>query len=107
MELLEDGLIAFFSAVGLTACVWMVAGAFLSGERCRNPEILLVLPLRGSAPAMESDVRELLRVRRNLPEAKIILADCGLEPESRDLAEYFCQKHRNVELRSAAEFKLE
>ena len=107
MELLQDGLIAFLSAVGLTACVWLVAGAFLSGTKCRNPEILLVLPLRDKAPAMESDLRELLRLRRNLPGATIILADCGMEPESRDLAVYYCLKHHNVELRDAANWNIQ
>jgi hypothetical protein len=100
MELLQDGLIAFFSAVGVTACVWMIAGAFL-GEKCRNPEILLILPARGEAPAMASDLRELLRLRRNLPEATIVIEDRGLQPASRELANYFCQRYSRVELRQA------
>lgn len=107
MELLKDGLIAFLSAVGLTACVWLIAGSFFQDARCRNREILLVLPLHGGAPAMQSDFRDLLRVRRNLPKARIVLVDCGLEPEARDLAEYFCLKYKRVELRNAAEFKVE
>ena len=32
MELLRDGVLAFLSAVGLTTCVWLTAGAFLSRE---------------------------------------------------------------------------
>lgn len=107
MELLEDGLIAFLSAVGLTACVWLIAGTFLQDARCRNHEILLVLPLRGGAPAMEADIRNLLRTRRGLPEARIVLVDCGLTPENRDMAEYFCLKYKRVELRNAADFKVE
>ena len=45
MELLEDGLIAFFSAVGVTSCVWLIAGALLGAGRCRNPAVRLVLPV--------------------------------------------------------------
>lgn len=97
MELIQDGAIAFLSAVGMTACVWLVAGAFLS-VKCRNPEIRLVLPLRGEAPAMEHDVRELLRVRRQLPRATILLVDRGMTDQARELADYFCQRHRGVEL---------
>lgn len=106
MELLQDGVIAFLSAVGMTACVWLMAGAFLSGK-CRNPEVLLVLPLRDGAPAMESDVRELLRTRHTLPEAKILLVDCGMEPETRALAEYFCLRHTRVELLKPKDVKIE
>ena len=107
MELLQDGLIAFFSAVGVTACVWLVAGALLQSARCRNREMMLVLPVRGTAPAMEADFRELLRLRRNLPEAGIVLVDCGLESESRAVAEYFALKYRRVRVCRAEEFQIE
>ena len=99
MELLRDGVLAFLSAVGLTTCVWLTAGAFLNREKRRNPGVLLVLPLTGDAPAMTQDVRELLRLRRELPESTIVLEDRGLTPESRALAEYFCRKYTGVELR--------
>lgn len=57
MTLLQDGLIAFLSAVGLTALVWLVAGAVLHTGRPIVPGLLLVLPLRGEALAMEADVQ--------------------------------------------------
>ena len=50
---------------------------------------------------MPQDVRELLRLRRELPESTIVLEDRGLTPESRALAEYFSQRYRRVELREA------
>ena len=52
MTLLQDGLIAFFSAVGLTAVVWLTAGAFLRAGRPVIPDLLLVLPLRGGLSAL-------------------------------------------------------
>ena len=107
MELLEDGAIAFLSAVGLAACVWLIAGAFFPGARCTNPKIMLLLPVRGNAPAMEADFRELLRVRRSLPNARVILMDCGLNPESRDLAEYFQARYQRVEVCSPETLKVE
>lgn len=106
MELIQDGAIAFLSAVGLTACVWLVAGAFLSG-RCCNPEIRLVLPLKGTAPEMETDLRELLRTRHTLPKATILLVDCGLTEEARQAAEYFCRRRRQVELIDAKDVKFQ
>lgn len=104
MELIQDGAIAFLSAVGLTACVWLIAGAFLTGK-CRNPEVRLILPLRDDAPGMESDLRELLRTRHTLPLAKILLVDCGMTDEARQTAEYFCRRWRNVELVDAKDLK--
>ena len=94
MVLLQDGLIAFFSAVGLTTVVWLVAG------------LLLVLPLRGEALAMEADVRELRRIQGSLPGAKIVLADCGLTEDARGLARYLADREKNAELVSAEEFHL-
>lgn len=97
MELIQDGALAFLSAVGLTACVWLIAGTLLTG-RCRNPEVRLLLPLRGDAGEMESDLRELLRTRHTLPSAKILLVDCGMTDDARRTAEYFCRRWKNVEL---------
>ena len=37
MTLLQDGLIAFFSAVGVTTLVWIVAGAFFRAGRPAVP----------------------------------------------------------------------
>ena len=96
MVLLQDGLIAFLSAVGLTTMVWLAAGTVLHTGRPTVPGAMLVLPLRGEALAMESDVRTLRRVRHQLPGAKIVLADCGLSEEARALAAYLAEKEEDV-----------
>ena len=75
MTLLQDGILAFFSAVGMTTVVWLLSGALLHAGRPTVPGLLLVLPLKGEALAMENDVRELRRVQGRLPGAKIVLAD--------------------------------
>ncbi len=106
MMLLQDGLIAFFSAVGLTTVVWLVAGAFFHAGRPAIPGLLLVLPLRGEALAMESDVRELRRVQGQLPGAKIVLADCGLTADARGLAQYLADREKNAVLVDGAEFQM-
>ena len=98
MELLQDGLIAFLSAVGLTACVWLAAGALLGAGKCRCRGLLLILPVQGEAPALEADLRDLLRVRRSLPGAVIVVEDRGLTEESRCMAEYLCRRYDGVEL---------
>ncbi len=104
MELLQDGLIAFFSAVGLTSCVWLLAGAVLGAGKCRNPLIRLVLPVEGDAPAMEQDLRDLLRVRRQLPGAVIVLEDRGLSPEGREMADCFSRRYDGVTITGADTF---
>ena len=108
MLLLQDGVLAFLSAVGLTTIVWAAAGALIRvGGRPAIPGLLLVLPLRGEALAMEADVRELRRVQGGLPGAKIILADCGLTPDALALARYLADREENAALVPAAEIAAE
>ena len=104
MVYLQDGLLAFFSAVGMTTVVWLAAGALFHAGRPTVPGLLLVLPLRGDAPAMEADMRELRRVQGRLPGARIILADCGLTEDARGLAQYLADREELAELVSAEEF---
>ena len=93
MEILQDGVIAFFAAVGLAAVIWILAGAFLRAGRPAIPGLTLVLPLTGEALAMEADVRELRRVQHQLPGSRPVLADCGLTAEARALAEYLAKRY--------------
>lgn len=102
-----DGLIAFFSAVGMTTVVWLAAGIVLHAGRPTIPGLLLVLPLRGEALAMEADVRELRRLQGRLPGAKILLADCGLTEDARGLARYLTEREDNAALINAKEFEIE
>lgn len=106
MVLLQDGLIAFFSAVGVTTVIWLVAGALLRTGRPTVPGLLLVLPLQGEALAMEADVRELRRIQGQLSGAKIVLADCGMTQDAKALARYLADRERNAELIDAKEFQV-
>jgi hypothetical protein len=106
MVFLQDGLLAFLSAVGLTTVVWLTAGAVFHAGRPTVPGLLLVLPLRGEALAMEADMRELRRVQARLPGARIVLADCGLTEDARALARYLTDREENAEVVDAAEFHM-
>lgn len=106
MTLLQDGILAFFSAVGMTTVAWLAAGAVLHAGRPTIPGLLLVLPLRGDALAMEADVRELRRVQGRLPGAKIVLADCGLTEDAREVAQYLADREENADLVDAKEFRV-
>ena len=107
MMLFQDGLLAFFSAVGVTTVVWLVAGALLHAGRPVIPGVLLVLPVRGEALAMEADVRELRRARNHLPGAKIVLADCGLSDDAKALAACLADRGKDVVLVDGAKFHVE
>ena len=96
VSVFRDGVIAFFSAVGMTTVVWLLAGAVLHAGRPTIPGLLLVLPVRGDAPALEHDVRELRRIQGGLPGAKIVIADCGLTEEARGLANYLADREENA-----------
>ena len=104
--MLQDGLIAFLSAVGLTTMVWLVGGVLLHTGRPSVPGLLLVLPLRGEALAMEADVRELRRVQGRLPGARIVLVDCGLTEDARALANYLADREKNAEVVDVKEFEI-
>ena len=107
MMLFQDGLLAFFSAVGATTVVWLVAGALLHAGSPGIPGVLLVLPVRGEALAMEADVRELRRARNHLPGAKIVLADCGLSDDAKALAACLADRGKDVVLVDGAKFHVE
>ena len=107
VSVFRDGVIAFFSAVGMTTVVWLLAGAVFRAGRPTIPGLLLVLPVRGEAPALEADVRELRRVQAGLPGAKIIIADCGLTGETRGLANYLADREENAAVMNGGDFRLE
>ena len=107
MSVFRDGVIAFFSAVGITTVVWLLAGALLHAGRPAIPGLLLVLPVQGDAPALEHDVRELRRLQGGLPGAKLVIADCGLTAEARGLADYLADREENAAVVNGADFRLE
>ena len=98
MVLLQDGCIAFFSAVGMTTVVWLVAGALLHAGRPPDPGLVLVQPRADQALAGEADVREGKRLCDRLPGARIVLADCGMSADARSLAEYMAGRTENITL---------
>ena len=107
MSVFRDGVIAFFSAVGITTVVWLLAGAVLHAGRPTIPGLLLVLPVQGDAPALEHDVRELRRLQGGLPGAKLVIADCGLTAETRGLADDLADREENAAVVTGADFRLE
>ena len=94
--LLQNGIMAFFAAVGMATVVWLAAGLLLRTGRESVPDLRLVLPLRGEAIAMERDVRTLRRIQGQVPGATIVLEDQGLTAEARALARYLAEREENA-----------
>ena len=107
MVLLQDGIIAFLSAVGLTTVVWLAAGTVLHAGRPAFPGLMLVLPLRGEALALEGDFRELRRVRHRLPGSRIVLADCCIIVFVYVFVCYLAEREENVILAEGNTFPTE
>ena len=107
MVLLQDGIIAFLSAVGLTTVVWLAAGTVLHAGRPAISGLMLVLPLRGEALALAGDFRELRRVRHRLPGRRIVLADCGMSADAKSLSRYLAAREENVILAEGNTFPTE
>ena len=78
MEIWQDGVLAGLAAVGLTALVWLLAGA-LFRWRERPLDAVYVVALTGGAEKLDMTLRELARERR-LP---VVLVDGGLTAEGR------------------------
>ena len=89
---MQEGIMAFFSAVGMTTIVWLAVGLIFRPGRQGVPQLRLVLPLTGDAPAMEHDVRTLRRIQGQHPGALIVLEDHGLTAEGRALARYLAAR---------------
>lgn len=82
MVIFLDGVVAFLAAVGLTALLWLLAGALTKRKEMPLPAAV-VLPVSGEAEEMEAAVRLARAAARQLGEtAPVLLADCGLHEEA-------------------------
>ncbi len=108
MNVFRDGVIAFFSAVGMTTVVWLLAGAVLHAGRPTIPGLAAGAASCGGRPRRwRQDVRELRRVQGSLPGAKLVMADCGMTEEARGLADYLAVREENAAVVNGADFRLE
>lgn len=101
MEILMDGVIAFLSAVGLTALLWL-----LSGRLCRRERsgAVLLLPVRGDGNALAEELDRLAALRLQLRCcAPLVMADCGLDEMGRRRARALTERYEGALLLPAEE----
>ena len=97
MELLCDGAIAALSAIGLTAVIWVLAGAILHPRRRDLMGTVAVVPASGAAENLEYTVRTLLRTRYEAGGfTRIVILDGGLDTDAQKVADLLCRSEYDV-----------
>ena len=88
METLLQGALAFFAALGLVTLAWLAFGHLLLPRELEPGGLYAVLPARGDGEHLEQDLRCLLWLRDSgAPRVPIVIADAGLSPQGRRVAQ--------------------
>lgn len=89
MALLQENVIAVLAAVGLCTVVWLFAAVIVDVRRAREncAPVWTVIPVHGACGALEQTVRRLRRERCCGARARILIVDCGMEDETRRVAQ--------------------
>ena len=99
MQILQDGVLAALSAVGLAALLWLLAGVILRPRRRGTIETLAVIPVRGTAENLEYTVWALTHpLREEDGFARIVILDCGLTEAAEKSARLLCRREGDVTL---------
>ena len=86
-EILVQGTVAFFAAVGIAWSVWTAAGELFSAAGEPLEPFVALIPATRSARALERTVAALQWARpRGRPYRRVLIADCGLNAEGRSTA---------------------
>ena len=99
MRLLQDGLVAMLAAVGLATILWMVVSLFLRSKRQFFPRVTAVVRASGAGGDLEYIVRTLSQLRYERGTfGTILILDCGLTEEGRELAGLLTREEEYVVL---------
>ena len=105
MTVLYDGVLAFLSAVGVTAILWVLADVLLR-RREQPVDAVLVLPLRDDAQLADEDVQTLLLLYAQMEShSPVLLVDCGLSEEGRQRAAALEKRYYRVALIQPAQME--
>ena len=99
MRLLQDGLVAMLAAVGLATILWMVASLFLRNRRRLFSHVAAEVQARGAGENLEYTVHTLSQLRYDRGAfGTIVILDCGLTEEGRELAQLLTREEDCVVL---------
>ena len=87
MRLLQDGVIAMLAAIGLSTILWAVITLFYRRKKPVFPHVTALVSAGGDGEDLEYTVRTLAQLRWEQGTlGGILIVDCGLSPEGRELA---------------------
>ena len=91
------------AGAGLFIFGWLLLGRLLAPIGTKGP-IWAVLPASGDGQNLEHDLRGLLWLRQSgMAGLRVVIADCGLSGEGRELASLLSRREEDVAFRPAAE----
>lgn len=98
MQLLEDGAIAALAAFGLAALLFLLLSALLRPRERDTAEAFMVVPCRrGEGAKLEQTIHILTRMRYERGGfCRIVILDCGMDEETRQVAALLCRDHYDV-----------
>ncbi len=99
MRLLQDGVVAALAAIGLTTLIFLFLSALVHPRRRGALPATAVVEVCGEGAALEYTVRALLRSRYEEGGfSRVVIVDCGLSEEPRNVAELLCRSEYEVYL---------
>lgn len=103
MGMLLDAVIAFLATLGLVAAAWALAGKWMLPAGCRSG-VAALIRAEGNAPELENTVDSLRWLNRSgFTRMRIIIADTGMDPEARKIAETLAEEDGAVSVCSPEE----
>lgn len=107
MQLLEDGVLAAFAAIGLLTVLMLLLSAILHPRRRVMLDALAVVPCReGEGAGLEATVRTLTRSRYEYGGfRRIVLLDLGMDEETKRIAALLCRDGVDVSLHTREELE--
>ncbi len=101
----QDGVVAFFAAVGVAAALWALMRRVLFLPP-RRQSVTALICARGDAAEIEQQVRQLTLLRRERGIVdEILLIDCGLTEEGRHLCRLLARGDRRIRLCKSEEIE--
>ena len=99
MQLWQDGLVALLAAIGLASLMWMAVRAVLFARPARRESAVALIPAQGDGEPREEQVHALtlMSAEQGIIGA-ILLVDCGLTEEGRQLCRLLTREDRAVVL---------
>lgn len=103
MRYFVETLGVLLAGAGLFIFGWLLLGRLLAPIGTKGP-IVAVLPAAGDGQTLEHDLRGLLWLRQSgMACLRVVIADCGLSGEGRELAGMLSRREEDIIFCPAAE----